>query len=386
MKLFIFVLLISTASIANEFPMGEVKAPWGVRVENNDQQFKLKLGTRLQAISEQTQKTQPQQETTHNFDFYIRRMRLMVDIEYIEGWKFYADIRNDEVGKEDKGEQDFNIGDAFLEKKINENMKLRLFRAKVDVSRAQTVSSARLLFINRASIADHAAQYVSHNRRAANAQLLGTFNKRYSYQLVVGDGVYSKKFFDVLDNTPTQIVSQNAMLGAKIRFSPYESAIDSKLKEAYFGQSKAISFGLGVFNTSNIVYDTGAEQKTISRSLYNLEATYHNGSFTTLIEAFRFDGEIYDITQSQRVGSSEGLVIQGEYVFDSYYAPFLRYETWNRFVQEDDTTNTGLSVGINRYLKGEKFRYGIFYTLNDFAKTFGDKKIESAQFNLMMNY
>jgi phosphate-selective porin len=384
--LILLVIFCINLGFASEFPMGDASKSWGVRVDNNDEQFKLKLGTRIQAIAKQVQTTDNNNDQTHNSDFYVRRMRLMLEVKYTEGWKFYADIRNDDVGKEDKGEQDFNIGDAFLEKKLSDTLKLRLLRAKVDVARTQTVSSARLLFLNRASIADHAAQYVSHNRRAANAQILGQIGEKVNYQLVIGDGVYSQKFYDAFDNRPDDIISQNAMIGGKIRVSPFKDAQDKKLKEAYFGKEKVISFGLGVFNTSQIKIDNGTDEYTTSRTLYNLEATYHRGPLTILAEAFKFDGEFYDLSASDRIGSSDGYIIQGEYCLENYYAPFLRLETWDRFNQEDDMNQKSYVLGVNRYLKGEKFRYGLFYTHDQFEKNIGDETVETLQLSMMMNY
>lgn len=385
----LLIFIVFTSSLfATEFPMGDASKSWGVRVDNSDEQFKLKLGTRIQAIAKNSVEDDKANDKKQSFtDFYIRRMRLMLEIKYKEGWKFYADIRNDDVSKGDKGEQDFNIGDAFLEKKINDKIKVRMLRAKVDVSRAQTVSSARLLFLNRASIADHAAQYVSHNRRAANAQLIGTIGDKTDYQLVIGDGVYSGKFFDTKDATPSDgIVKQNAMIGAKIRVSPLKGKKDTKLKEAYFGTGQVLSFGLGVFNTSNITIDNGTDEYETSRTLYNLEATYAHNAFTLLAEAFKFDGEFFDLNASDRIGHSEGYVIQGEYYLENHYAPFIRFESWNRFVQEDDMTVKGTAIGVNRYLKGEKFRYGLFYTKDEFEENIGDKTVESVQLSMMMNY
>lgn len=383
--------LFSFTALASEFPMGDASKSWGVRVDNSEEQFKLKLGTRVQAIAMNTTVTDANDDKESFTDFYIRRMRFMLEIKYAEGWKFYADIRNDDVSKGDKGEQDFNIGDAFLEKKLSDTTKLRMLRAKVDVSRTETVSSARVLFLNRATIADHAAQYVSHNRRAANAQILGQYKNtpigaQVNYQLVIGDGVYSGKFFDSQDNTPDKVVKQNAMIGGKIRISPFKGWEETKLREAYFGKEKVFSFALGAFNTSNITIDNGTDQYDTNRTLYNAELTYHKHALTIIAEAFKFDGEFLDLTASDRIGSSDGYMIQGEYCLENFYAPFVRIERWNRFVQEDDMTQNSFVLGVNRYLKGEKFRYGLFYTKDEFEENIGDETQESVQVTLMMNY
>ena len=58
------------------------------------------------------------------------------------------DIRNDRANNEDRGEGDFNVGDAKLTiKKIFQQkwLNMALYRAKVDVSRTETVKSAFLI-------------------------------------------------------------------------------------------------------------------------------------------------------------------------------------------------------------------------------------------------
>ena len=136
----------------------------------------------------------------------------------------------------------------------------------------------------------------------------------------------------------------------------------------------------------NIKIDNGTDEYTTSRTLYNLEANYHDGPLTILAEAFKFDGEFYNLTNSKRVGSSSGYVVQGEYCLENFYAPFIRFETWNRFNQEDDMLHNAYVFGVNRYLKGEKFRYGVFYTNDQFAKNIGNKTVETLQLTMMMNY
>lgn len=369
---------------ASEFPMGDASKQWGVRVENLDSQFKLRLGTRIQALAAISETAQDNEKLI-NTDFHVRRMRLMIEVNYIEGWKFYADIRNDEVNKEDKGEQDFNVGDAFLQKKVSSG-KVRLLRAKVDVSRTQTVSSARLLYMNRSSIADHAAHYVSHNRRATNIQYLGEVGERLNYQFVIGDGVYSSKFFDAKRNRASNIIRQNAMIGTRIRYAPLEGYQQQKLTETYYGKDRVFEVGFGAYNTSNIELSNGTQELQTSRTLYNAEVTFVKGPFSIFTELYSFQGEFEDLTTSDRIGSSSGWTVQGEYFFDNFIAPYYRISKWNRFDQEDGFDQDSYVVGLNCYLKGEKFRYGVFYTHDEFGEEVGDKTEDSAQVTLMMNY
>lgn len=70
------------------------------------------------------------------------------------------------------------------------------YRAKIDVSRTETVKSARVIHYDRPKVADEAAQYITHNRRGTNAQMYGEWNKKIHYQVAFGDGVYSGKLKD----------------------------------------------------------------------------------------------------------------------------------------------------------------------------------------------
>jgi len=44
-----------------------------------------------------------------------------------------------------------------------------------------------------------------------------------------------------------------------------------------------------------------------------------------------------------------------------YFAPFIRYEKWNKFKQEDNFNLISQVLGVNWYLKGNKIRVGLFF-------------------------
>lgn len=390
MKFIVFLaILLSFNALSSEFPMGDASKKWGIVVGEDAPQFDLRLGTRLQAISDLRQ-TEQNNNTSSNVDFYMRRVRFMVEIDYKEDWTFYMDVRNDDSNKQDKGEGDFNVGDAYLLKRKltgTDLFNLKLLRAKVDVSRTETISSARLLYLNRAQIADHAAQYVSHNRRATNIQLDGNWKRKIHYQVVVGDGVASDKFFDTQDNKPTAIVKQNAMVGARIRLSPFEGWEEGKLTETYYGKGQHFSFGAGVFNTSNIKVQTSSGTYETDRTLFSAEISFHQGPWNLSAEWFHFQGEFKDYSVDGTKGKSKGHFIQGEYyISDLAMAPFFRVEHWDRFEENDGYTLQTYILGWNYYLKGEKFRTGIFVGRENYGQNIGDEKVTFAQLALMMNY
>ncbi len=376
LKLSLLILLCPFLSYSNDaepkFYYADGLKPWGVTVigpEKSD--LTLRLGTRLQTVTSFRQSKNSVTNDDESFsDSYIRRARLQVEAKYKEGIKFYMDIRNDNANLQDSGESDFNIGDAYIEKKDIfdiKNLRLRAFRAKVNVSRTQTVSSSNLIFLDRASIADQAAQFVSHNRRASNIQLLGAWDHIY-FQAVVGDGVQKASFNDAKGNSLSSgaIDAQNFMIGGKVRVYPFKGWEDKDLVETYFGHGQHFSFAAGLFNTSSIEYRNSSKTQVdeVSRELINLELSFHYENFSIVSEFFRFNGVIEDFSaNAKNVGSSDGYYIQSEYVFKnlSYLAPFVRYEKWDRFKQLSDYDFESYVAGLNWYTKGNKIRFGLVY-------------------------
>lgn len=373
LALFLFFTISSYAEDhSGPFILGNADVPWGMNISpDKESPLQLRLGTRLQTVtSHRLRKEETTGDTSEFQDFYIRRGRFQVEAKYKEGIKFYMDIRNDDANKEDKGEGDFNIGDAYIETKdvfgIG-GLKFRAFRAKVNVSRTETISSSEILFLDRVHIADEAAQFVSHNRRASNAQLLGVFDKWY-FQLVAGDGVQKDKFHDAKGNNLSSggIDSQKFMLGGKLRFYPFNGWEDKKPTETYLGSGKHISIGGGVFYTGSIEYrnSSGTQVDEVSRTLTNIELSFHYRNLSLQSEYFYFNGVIEDFsTASKNAGTSDGYYVQSEYVFPSlnYLAPFLRYEKWDKFKKISDYDLVSQVAGINWYLKGNKLRLGLIY-------------------------
>ncbi len=382
--LFVMGVAASTSdALAASFPLGQDDGSWGRELGNVDENLplKIKLGARLQTITKHSESTEQGGDQQGFSDFYIRRARLQFQANYEDDVKFYMDVRNDDANKIDKGEGDFNIGDAYVQIKSVlgiEGIKLRAFRAKVDVSRSETVSSSKLLLLDRAHVADAAAQYVSHNRRASNVQLLGTF-EYLSFQLVAGDGVHSAKFFDAKGNKlGGSIDGQNFMVGGKVRLYPIKNWEDKRLRESYFAEGQHFSFGVGTFYLGGIEYQNSAATQIdqVDRSLTNFELSFHFRNFSLLSEYFYFEGVVEDFSASTKnEGSSEGYFVQGEYVLtDLYYlSPFLRYEKWDRFKELSEYGQNSFVGGVNWYLKGNKIRMGLFYQFDQI-----DRNLQSA--------
>ena len=72
---------------------------------------------------------------------------------------------------------------------------------------------------------------------------------------------------------------------------------------------------------------------------------------------------------TQNLGTSTGYYAQAEYVLTDFYylAPFVRYESWDRFSEKSGFVQTGQVYGINWYLKGNDIRLGLAFDTKDYG-------------------
>ena len=163
----------------------------------------LKAGVRIQGTYENksTDYNENTAKTNTNLnDAYLRRVRFEVAAGFGKHASFVMDVRNDKsnYGIENP-EGAFNVGDAYVKIKKPFDTSLvnfKLYRAKIDVSRTETVKSARVIAYDRPYVADIAAQYISFNRRGTNAQMYGDWNKKIHYQIAAGSASSPTKILD----------------------------------------------------------------------------------------------------------------------------------------------------------------------------------------------
>jgi len=372
-----------------QFPLGKETGPnIKIRAFDNPDMY-IKLGVRLQGTFEnyKVDYKDPDKEDINLYDAYLRRMRLEVGAGFSKHVSFTMDIRNDKANYQDKGEQEFNVGDAYLKIKKPFGTSLinfKLYRGKIDVSRTETVKSAWVIHYDRPYVADEAAQFVSHNRRATNAQVYGDWEKKIHYQLAIGDGIYSGKFHDAVGNdlqdADGKIIEQDYMYGGKIILSPIPGWEEKKRTERYFGVGKHIEVGIGYWRLPKVKYTDASGTHTMDRTLINYEFSAHYKGAFIQYEYFDFDGVERDFTDDvYEVGKSNGWYITGEYVFSEFYyiAPFARYEEWKKWKDGgDDYKLKSYVYGINWYLRGNTTNVGIAYQEDDYGKSIGNKKVK----------
>jgi len=355
----------------------------------------FKAGVRIQGSFENIDTNyQDSTKTDTNLnDAYLRRVRLEVAAGFGKHSSFVMDIRNDKsnYGIENT-EGNFNVGDAYVKIKNPFDTSLinfKLYRAKIDVSRTETVKSARVIAYDRPYVADAAAQFISFNRRAANVQIYGDWKKKIHYQIAVGDSASPDKVLDAsgLKGSKANIdmKEQSFFYGGKIVLSPFDGWEEKQRTETYFGVGKHFSIGGAFWSIPTLKGSADINGNIASfdtnRELINMEISGHYNGFFAQAEYFKFDGVVksYNLPSSGNVeiGSSNGWYATSEYVFKDFYyiAPFVRYEKWDRYEEENGYEVTSKLAGINWYLRGNTTKVGIIYQEDEFGINTGNKDV-----------
>jgi len=323
-------------------------------------------------------------------DAYLRRVRLEVAAGFGKHTSFVMDLRNDKANKGiENDEGSFNVGDAYVKIKKPFDTSLvnfKLYRAKIDVSRTEMVKSARVIVYDRPYVADAAAQYISYNRRAANAQIYGDWKKKIHYQVAIGSASSPDKIIDAkgakASSDGINIEDQSFFVGGKVILSPFDGWEETKRTESYFGKGKHFSMGAAYWIVPSLSGTTATDVTfDLKRELINLEASMHYKGFFIQGEYFRFNDMVKDwaATTALETGSSTGWYVTSEYVLPqlTYIAPFVRYESWNRLEDADGYEVTSKLAGINWYLRGNTTKVGFVYQEDEYGINTGNKDVRS---------
>ncbi len=349
---------------------------WGVEIANPsaESDLHLRIGTRLQGVAiNQNASTGNAAKAPAQQDFYINRARLQVLAKMRSDLSFYMDVRADGIDENMDSGNSFALGDAYFQIENlwqYEPLSLRVFRSKYQVSYSQTTSSADLLHQMRASVSDYAANFISTGRRGSNIQLLGNWNNRMRAQVVVGDSLQESGFFDSTGRATATLNSQNFAYGVRLRASPVAGWELKKITETFMGKGQHLAVGAGAFFVDNINYTVGSISREVDRQLYNFDLSFHYRSFSFLSEYYIFEGVVESFAnQPLNTDKSDGGFAQVEYVLTEfhYFAPFARWQSWNRFKQNSNFDQSSWLIGLNHYLKGNKLRWGAFFEKSDYG-------------------
>ena len=368
-----------------EFPLGKETQINMKFVPSNARDMYFKAGVRVQGSIEnlKTDFDDPAQTDTNLSDAYLRRARLEVGAGFGKHVSFTMDIRSDRVNQGFRDEGEFRIGDAYVDIKKPFDTSLvnfRLYRAKIDVSRSETIKSARLVDYDRPFVADYAANFISFNRRAANVQFYGDWKKKIHYQIATGDAIDGDQLNDLLGQDFFQITDQSLFYGGKVILSPFNGWEETLKTETYMGQGKHFSVGAAYWTVPSIegTTDNGVPFD-LNHELINIEASAHYKGFFIQSEYFDFKDVVQDwnipATEQLNIGDSEGWYVLSEFVMPNFYyiAPFVRYEDWDRFEGLDGYDVQSTSAGVNWYLRGNTTKVGLVFENSEFGSNIGSK-------------
>lgn len=352
-------------------------------VADDNPEMWLKAGVRIQGSFENTEtKSLSTGVSTDVNDAYLRRVRFEVAAGFNKWTSFVMDVRNDKANYQQGGENEFNVGDAYVKIKKPYGSSLvnfKLFRAKIDVSRTETVKSARVIAYDRPQVADAAAQFISHNRRGTNAQVYGDWNKKLHYQFAFGDATDEGKLADGKGKKTSEITEQSFFYGGKIVLSPFDGWEETSRTETYFGQGKHFSIGASYWTVPEIKATGANDSIVLKNELVNIEASAHYKNFFVQAEYFKFDDVVKDWKAATlESGESTGYYVTSEYVMPelAYIAPFVRYESWDKFENgAGDYDFTSTMAGINWYLKGNSIKAGLIYQKDEYGTDTGNKDV-----------
>jgi len=356
-------------------------------VPEDNKDMWLKAGVRIQGSFEgvNTDYNDASKSDESTQDAYLRRVRFEVAAGFGKHSSFVMDVRNDKANYRDEGENEFNVGDAYVKIKKPFDTSLlnfKLYRAKIDVSRTETVKSARVIAYDRPKVADQAAQYITHNRRGTNVQAYGDWEKKIHYQIASGDGVHSGKLADAKGKKDSEISESSFFYGGKIVLSPFDGWEETQRTETYFGEGKHFSVGAAYWATPQIKGENPSGDKfDLNNELINLEMSAHYNGLFVQAEYFKFKDTVRDWNSGIDVdtGDSDGYYVTSEYVMKDFYyvAPFFRYEDWDKFSDEDGYDYEATTVGVNWYLRGNTTKVGLYYQTEDYGKNIGDKDVDT---------
>ncbi len=358
--------------------------------DNKDMWFKA--GVRIQGTFENVDSAQDGSQS----DAYLRRTRFEAQAGFGKHASFVMDIRNDKVNLDQKGEQTFNVGDAYVKIKKPFDTSLvnfKLYRAKIDVSRTETVKSARVIAYDRPKVADYAAQFITHNRRGTNAQMYGDWDKKVHYQIAAGDATYEGSLDDAKGKSVTEgkaeIDKQTFFYGGKIVLSPFDGWEETQRTETYMGEGKHFEIGAGYWavNSIKVLDNTGTGTDGVFRGvlkneLINLEMSAHYKGLFVQAEYFKMKDVVATFNApTLNTGTSTGWYATSEYVIPelAYLAPFVRYEKWDRFDDLDGYDYEAKIAGVNWYLRGNTTKVGLYVQKEKKDVNIGDDEITTVR-------
>lgn len=325
-----------------------------IKVTSNDGKFEIDTVVYLQARAEYGDLVQgPSAEVvSDDFDLYLRRASIgFYGRAYESKLRFGVTISGDETPEYEiypGYSEDHSVAyDTYVSYEWKKRLSVRFGKEKLPYSRSYLVSSSRQIFSER----PYYAMSWSEILKSFTSSHISVHDKRFPIQYSLSVAKTWRAGEDIYDGVV--LTESNPQYSGRISWSPSGWGQD-KLSDVNMGLGRHLSFGMYTAYVDGLEYEEMSMDQTEQRSIYGIDASFHQNSFQFTLEA---NGWEIDASDPNRDRQALGWVAQSAYFFDDVQLePALRME---RFITDRDQAHTDVkkfTIGINKYINGNDLK------------------------------
>lgn len=364
--LFLLSLLImnqvSASNMEGEKPI--------IKVTSDDGKYELRTVVYLQARIEYGDLIQgPSAEVvSDDFDIYMRRASIgFYGSAYESKLKFGVTISGDETPEYEiypgYSEDNSVAYDTYVSYEPVQRFSVRFGKEKLPYSRSYLVSSSRQIFSER----PYYAMSWSEILKSFTSTHISIHDKRFPIQYSLSVAKSWRAGEDIYDDIA--LTDSGPQYSGRLSWSPM-GWDQGSFSDVHMGQGKHLSFGMYTAYVGGLGYEELGMNQTEQRTIYGMDASYHQNSFQFTLEANGWEVEASDSSHDRQ---TLGWVVQTAYFFEGRrLEPALRIERFNTDKEHAYSDVIKYTIGMNKYLNGNdlKLNADVEYTEFDEGVTF----------------
>lgn len=348
------VLLMTTASFARDFRMGDETKGFKVRIsDDTDISFRVRIQPRLDMgdLARDEAGTSYETET----DNYLRRLRLEIGGNMIKDLRYTLVFEGDKNGKfassSGSPANEVKIQIANIDYRFNDLLGVRFGKAKLPFSRVSLTSSTKQLIVER-PVSTEAAKKLFDDYFQSHLMFGGKASEGlFGYNFAIGDGWEPNSTI----STGTIVHKSGPLYIARFELSP-PGWSEASQSDAHLGKGKHLAVGVNYAAQKGIEYKTTAFEE--DRTLTGLDVSGHWEGFTGQFEYNALKEDSTDPAKGKK--EPQGWYIQaGFFVPGINLEPVARYEVYDQDSNSSDKQEKTATVGVNWYMKGHSMKIGL---------------------------